>query len=144
MDLNELLQRIMRAAPTLIRLTAEERAALKAHLSVSVPIRMSRLQQDEAYRKEYLHNKDVRNDYLKVLRFNEEMAVIEPSGKDNTPRAKRGRKPDTDQKEDARIAAMHETGNYTSIAALADELGMTKRVVVRALDRHRKRKERRN
>ncbi len=57
------------------------------------------------------------------------------------PRAKRGRKPNTDPKADARIAEAWATGEYQTLEALGRELKLEKVKVRRALDRHRKRKK---
>ncbi len=56
------------------------------------------------------------------------------------PRAKRGRKPDTDPKEDKRIAEAWATGQYRTFADLERELELDKGEGKRAVDRHRKRK----
>jgi hypothetical protein len=53
--------------------------------------------------------------------------------------SKRGRQPDTDPKQDQRIAEAWETGQYVDYAGLARELHIDKREVKRAVDRHRKR-----
>lgn len=51
----------------------------------------------------------------------------------------RGRKPDTDFKEDAKIAAAWGTGIHGDHEELARAMGKTREEVKRALDRHRKR-----
>jgi hypothetical protein len=60
--------------------------------------------------------------------------VVAASRKSN-----RGRKPDTDAKADRRIAEAWDSGHYPTYEDLANELGMDKRDIERALDRHRKR-----
>jgi hypothetical protein len=62
-----------------------------------------------------------------------------PEAEGAKPRPRRGRKPDTDPKADQRVADAWETGSYTTYADCAKALGMTRRQVERALDRHRKR-----
>ncbi len=56
------------------------------------------------------------------------------------PRARRGRKPDTDPKADARIAEAWATRQYRTFAELERELKLGKGEGKRAVDRHRKRK----
>ena len=57
---------------------------------------------------------------------------------------KRGRKPDTDLKEEQRIVAAWKTGRHKTYEECASALGRTPREISRAVDnnRHRKRKER--
>lgn len=55
-------------------------------------------------------------------------------------RARRGRKPDTDPKADARIAEAWATGQYRTFADLERELKLPSRGAKLAIDRHRKRK----
>jgi hypothetical protein len=59
--------------------------------------------------------------------------------KTKTRRKKKGRPPDTDAKEDRRIAQAWKTGTYSSLEDLAQALGKKKEEVKRALDRHRHR-----
>lgn len=54
-----------------------------------------------------------------------------------------GRKPDTDEKADARLAEAWATGQYPTIAELAQAFGVRERDAQRGLDRHRKRGTRR-
>jgi hypothetical protein len=55
---------------------------------------------------------------------------------------KRGRPADSDPNEDKRISDAWDSGSYKTEAELARELGITKRKVTLARDRHRKRQER--
>ena len=57
------------------------------------------------------------------------------------PRAKPGRKPDTDRKEDARVAVAWATGQHRRYADLERDLRLPPGAAKRALDRHRKRKK---
>ncbi len=50
---------------------------------------------------------------------------------------KRGRKPDTDKKEDQRIFDAWGTGQHKTYEELGMEMGKTKAEVGRAIDRHR-------
>jgi hypothetical protein len=63
-------------------------------------------------------------------------AILAP---DRRPKKPTGRPPDTDPKEDQRLAEAWASGKYTRLADLAREFGMKKADVVKALDRHRKR-----
>lgn len=54
-----------------------------------------------------------------------------------------GRKPDTDPKADAKLSEAWETGQHRTIADLASAFGIDESDARLALDRHRKRKERR-
>ncbi len=56
------------------------------------------------------------------------------------PRTKRGRKPDTDPKEDKRITEAWAAGQYRTFADLERELKLEQGEGKRAVDRHRKRK----
>ena len=65
-----------------------------------------------------------------------ETAVVEAP----RPKPKRGRRPDTDPKEDARIVQAWKNGPYKTHADLAGALKLSKLDVTRAIDRNRKRK----
>lgn len=56
---------------------------------------------------------------------------------------KRGRRPDTDAKADAKIAQAMASGQYPTYQDLANEMGLTEGDVRRAVDRHRQRQKRR-
>ncbi len=66
--------------------------------------------------------------------------VGEPATEMRKLQPKRGRKPDTDPKEDKRIAEAWATGQYRTFADLERELELDKGEGKRAVDRHRKRK----
>lgn len=55
---------------------------------------------------------------------------------------KRGRRPDTDAKADAKVAQAMVSGQYPAYRDLANEMGMTEGDVCRAVDRHRQRQKR--
>ncbi len=58
-----------------------------------------------------------------------------------TKKKRKGRKPDTDKKKDASIAAAWASRSYKTRADLATEFGLPVKEVNRAIDRHRKRVE---
>jgi hypothetical protein len=68
--------------------------------------------------------------------------VAKPPASAHKPRPKRGRKPDTDPKADARIVEAWATRQYGSIAELERAFGLRKGDGKRAMDRHRKRTKR--
>lgn len=71
-----------------------------------------------------------------------ESGQSEGDGEHGKRRSSRGRKPDTDAKQDKRIWDAWHTGRYQEYAELARELRLRPREVERAIDRHRKRLER--
>jgi hypothetical protein len=62
----------------------------------------------------------------------------QPEGKATKPK-RGGRASDTDRKADNRIADAWKTGQYKTYAECGQALGMTRRQVKTAVDRHRKR-----
>jgi hypothetical protein len=58
------------------------------------------------------------------------------------PHRKRGRPSDTDSKTDERVFQAWNTGRYRAYADLGRELGMDRKKVEKAIDRHRKRQQR--
>src|SRR5207253_1008956 len=61
----------------------------------------------------------------------------------STRKLRRGRKVETDANADKRILDAWRSGHHRDYAALATALGLTKAQVKQALDRHRKRQEKR-
>jgi hypothetical protein len=59
-------------------------------------------------------------------------------------RGRRGRKPDTDPKDDKRVADAWSTGEYRTYEQCGSALGRTKKQVKDAIDRHRHRKTGKN
>jgi hypothetical protein len=55
------------------------------------------------------------------------------------PKRRRGRKPDTDAKKDQRVAEAWQSGQYKTHEQCGQAIGMTRKQVKHALDRHRKR-----
>jgi hypothetical protein len=85
-------------------------------------------EKDEAHRPSYLDAETA------------ETCKSEPAAPTSRKRRRKGgRPPDTDAKEDRRIAQAWKTGNYSSLEDLAKAIGKKKHEVRKALDRHRHR-----
>lgn len=148
--MNELLQRIMQAAPERVELDDKDYAWLCAHLSVKTTTSFFEMRYERAA---YLARQEQRRHLLIVRNYNQqirEMKVpLSRPAKDQKPsKGKSGSPPPVKSRaerwaEDARVAAAWAPKHFPTFEDLGRTLGMTGDEVRRAVERHAKRNKRR-
>ena len=137
--MDELLQRIMQAAPDFLLLNVEELAALSAYLSVPHSVTLSELKTNPHYREQHRADKDVRRHLTCVRNYNRELGPLPVATPKRETKLKMGRRRDTDAKKDAMLVDGWRASGL-SMKDFALKRGLSTRQVALAVDRERHRK----
>ena len=101
--MDELLQRIMQAAPDFLRLNVEEMAVVNAFLSVKPRLTLSEIKTNPQYRERHRADEDIRRHLTRVRNYNRELGPLPMAIPETETKLKRGRRRDTDPKKDAML-----------------------------------------